>query len=330
MRTHNNAFIGLICFLIATVSFSESERPVSQITIHVRADDGIMVTGIVVGVGTFWKHVPGEGFGRDEHKTVTGKTDANGFVTLSIPSLTGDVGFSPHLPLSGFYWDRGDRIKFTNAVAGKWQPWNPTVELQLKRIGNPIPMYAKKYGERKTVKIPEIGKAIGFDLMQSDWVAPYGSGETADFIFKLDSRVTGDKDFDATLSVAFSNVGDGIQSVYALPFKGSQLRLSRKAPADGYEDNLVRRTHCSPGEQIYRENREDQNYVFRVRTKKDDKGNIVSALYGKIHGEIGWWQNSVIRFTYYLNPTPNDRNLEFDPNKNLFKNLSPLEKVSEP
>jgi len=35
-------------------------------------------------------------------------------------------------------------------------------------------------------------------------------------------------------------------------------------------------------------------------------------------------------FDYYLNPTPNDRNVEFDPKRNLMKNLKPLEEVTEP
>jgi len=59
-----------------------------------------------------------------------------------------------------------------------------------------------------------------------------------------------------------------------------------------------------------------------VRTVLDEKGNILSALYGKIHGDITvsgtLRETSKIIFTYYLNPTPNDRNIEFDPNKNLF------------
>lgn len=40
-------------------------------------------------------------------------------------------------------------------------------------------------------------------------------------------------------------------------------------------------------------------------------GNIISAQYGKIYGDF-------LAFTYYLNPSPNDRNVEFDPDQNLF------------
>ena len=35
-------------------------------------------------------------------------------------------------------------------------------------------------------------------------------------------------------------------------------------------------------------------------------------------------------FTYYLNPAPNDRNVEFDPKQNLFTNLKRTEQVTAP
>jgi hypothetical protein len=38
----------------------------------------------------------------------------------------------------------------------------------------------------------------------------------------------------------------------------------------------------------------------------------------------------ILLFTYYLNPTPNDRNLEFDPKRNLFTNLKDEERVTAP
>ena len=70
----------------------------------------------------------------------------------------------------------------------------------------------------------------------------------------------------------------------------------------------------------------DSEYlVFRVRTVLDDKGNIISARYGKIYGPIEYGdsdsnQGGRVSFTYYLNPMDNDRNLEFDPSRNLLAN----------
>ena len=75
--------------------------------------------------------------------------------------------------------------------------------------------------------------------------------------------------------------------------------------------------------------------MFRIRTVLDDMGNIVSARYGKIYGPIEYGESDTnpggkVRFTYYLNPTPNDRNVEFDPERNLFTDLKSSEEVWKP
>ena len=54
---------------------------------------------------------------------------------------------------------------------------------------------------------------------------------------------------------------------------------------------------------------DDEYLIFRTRIVKDEKGNIVSANYGKIYGGIrtvGFFGASAI----YFNPAANDTNLE--------------------
>jgi hypothetical protein len=74
-------------------------------------------------------------------------------------------------------------------------------------------------------------------------------------------------------------------------------------------------------------------YYFRVRTVVQE-GQIVSALYGKLSQGffIGATNptNTNVRTCYYLNPTPLDRNMEFDLKQNLFKNLKPGEQPRRP
>jgi len=324
-------FVGVcICFCLAA-----SGRPVAQVTFHVVDDAKHSVTGFAIGLGTFLRHIPGDNFGTDENTSVWGVTDTNGWVTLSIPSITGEVTYWPYVSdrtavdkmtiYHGNYGFRHERLRFKEAVSGRWQPWNPTVEVEMKRIVNPIPLYAKIIKLQKSKRIPEFGKPIGFDLMKADWVKPYGNGEESDFIFTINVKLGGMtrekfgyRIHDSSFHVGFSNDGDGIQSVYAEPNKGSVLRLPRLAPEQGYETCLTRKSY-SHKDGFFNEKRDDQNYFFRVRTKKDEEGNIVSALYGKIHGELDWDWMGGVRFTYYLNPTPNDRNLEFDGKNNLLK-----------
>lgn len=342
---------GVVTLLIFGLMLSLTARagdPVAQMTFRVTDDFGNIVTGAPVTASTFLRWIPGPEFGRDEYDTAKGVTDTNGLVVLKLPSKTGNVRYSVlaegtyfdnmnkmKIGDTAYYRDMGGSLRFTNRVAGKWQPWNSTVELEIKKVLNPIPMFAKRYGSNlKNHKVPEYGKAIGFDLMKGDWVSPYGKGETADFIFTLNCKLGGITSdnyqiYDATLAMNFSNDGDGIQAVYFHPLKGSAFRLPRFAPEICYAINWIKSAYNHEGDSFH-ETREDQNYFFRVRTKKDESGKVVSALYGKIHGAIDYSWSRVISFMYYLNPMPNDRNLEFDPRRNLFKNLSSLEEVREP
>jgi hypothetical protein len=108
--------------------------------------------------------------------------------------------------------------------------------------------------------------------------------------------------------------------------------LPRFAPEMGYASNWLSKTfahedgdHC--------DFKEDQNFFYRVRTKKDERGHVVSALYGKIEGPIFYEVRSRganIQMKYYLNPTPNDRNMEYDPKRNLLTDIKPVESPSAP
>jgi hypothetical protein len=137
---------------------------------------------------------------------------------------------------------------------------------------------------------------------------------------------------DVTLTVKGSNEGDGFILVPRTPVGHgpiSGLHLPREAPLEGYQHVVSKRAYNTVENPMSTEVREDANYFFRVRTVKDKDGNIVSALYGKIHGDFEFvpHQEKKVSFIYYLNPEPNNRNLEFDTDKNLFKNLSESEKV---
>ena len=147
---------------------------------------------------------------------------------------------------------------------------------------------------------------------------PYGQGTHRDFVFKLTGKITGRNEYDFTQTLTFSNDGDGIQQYDAHPLYGSRLRLPHEAPLEGYQDKWVQRKASTFDRFLHNDFPENRNYFFRVRTIKDDKGNIESALYGKIYGNIGLSISKSISILYYLNPDSNDRNLESDYKKNLF------------
>ena len=91
------------------------------------------------------------------------------------------------------------------------------------------------------------------------------------------------------------------------------MRSAHEAPADGYQREVSQTETTNP----------NRNFYFRVRTKLDENGNVVSARYGKIYGDLA-------QFTYYFNPTPNSRNIEFDPKQNLLGGLEAFEQVRQP
>jgi hypothetical protein len=186
-------------------------------------------------------------------------------------------------------------------------------------------MYAKSVN----LGMPIFEKPIGFDLMVGDWAAPYGKGMSADIIFTghFDKSAAGESDY--SLTVGFPNPGDGIQEFDAPAFVQeaghgmSGLKSPHEAPTDGYQPEWVQTDNRASGKPAKTNQDLHHNYSFRIHTVMDSNGNIVSAHYGKIYGDF-------MQFRYYLNPTPNDRNIEFDPKQNLLGGLQSFEQVSAP
>jgi len=335
----------LTCFLI--IFFTNSATfalPIAKITIKVVDEQGNPIENAKAGIAL---ESPKSNSWGTNIKLLSGLTDTDG--------LFSDEGeTSPYVGLSAFkegYYGVGSSFnKFTDTTGilgfRKYQPWNPTVELVLKKVINPIPMYAIRMSgmrDGEYPEIPETGRFIGYDLTVNDWVVPYGLGTHKDFLFKVDIvRANTYRDYDVTLTLSFPNEGDGLIKYTPDVSKGkSSLRMPHNAPIAGYSSEFVRHHERTPnirtpirtnGNPAY-----DINYFFRIRTELDKDGNVTGGLYGKIYGEIdlgnfAWLHNSkpFISFNYYLNPTNNDTNIEFNPEKNIFKGIPDRLKVGEP
>ena len=256
-------------------------------------------------------------FSKSQPESIDGLTDTNGILKASHSAYSGILGFTAEK--TGYYTTREPsyELGFTYDYA----KWNPTRTIILKRISKPIPMYAK----RIEAGPPGGGAPVGYDLMIGDWVGPHGKGINNDVVFKREYIKRSFQDYDYKLMVSFPKAKDGIQE-FPVSYKnmeGSGLRSPHEALTNGYQSQIVRLNISHPGQKLIFDYDENRVYLFRVRTTIDDRGNIVNACYGKIYGDF-------MQFSYYLNPTPNDRNVEFDPQQNLMKNLGPLEGVMEP
>lgn len=315
-------FLTLLFLLIAALfqmqaAFETHAMSVGKITFKAVDESGLPVEGTEVAVGFFVGGVK-------KVKAVHGFTDASGHFTA-----TSEVQYrvSVSLKKQDYYKSRMD-YTFKRPINGKYQPWNPTIEIEMRRIEKPVPMYARNT-RRSSLEIPVAGKKIGFDLIEYDWVSPYGKGKITDLEFQSDKIFINQRDFDAKVTITFPSKFDGIQLVNKNIQYGSEFKLPRYAPEVGYQPELIKTKTRKPKDAIKDNYEEDNNYIFRIRSEEED-GKLVKAMYGKIQGDF---ELAVIRsktakvfFKYYLNPDYT-RNLEYDSKQNLFGNLPRREQV---
>ena len=325
------SFLCVCAIALAAVGSVLSPYHVGRVSVRVVDEQGMPVANAAVGI-EFSKNIPaGEGWGTRPF-SITGQTDTNGMCSAE---AEGNPSVYCAARKEGYYPTMGMDFMFTNVVGDRWEPWNPILALVLRNVGNPVPMYAK----RVETLIPKSGEAYGFDLVAADWVHPAGKGEVSDLVVRVDGYWSNRVDNAATMTLNFANPLDGIQRMASNEFRGSAFTSPREAPEGGYQTTRTWRKirQDTPGHRAdvnVNDYSERMSYVFRVRTVTNEHGAVVSARYGKVRGDVKFGgaspEGSSFRFTYYLNPTPNDRNVEFDPARNLLKNLSSHEQVRDP
>jgi hypothetical protein len=285
--------------------------PTAKITAKVVNEQGNPISGANVSI-SFMKAKEKE-WGMTTYDK-DGKSDNEGLYTTS---GEGTQSVSIFITKDGYY-PSGDGVKLTSrSFLNRWEPWNPTIEVVLKKKRNPVPMYDN---HRTSYKVPKLDTPVGFDLEKEDWVTPYGNGLTADFLITFNAEIRAYTDYDCGFSLKFSNPHDGIQEYFFDAKDQSYFKWPFEAPTSGYLSEISKQKNMLLKTTGYKsDEKNNANYIFRVRTKVDKNGNIVDARYGKISGEFGFVPSGEITFRYFLNPD-GTRNLEEDPDRNLFKN----------
>jgi len=292
-----------------------------EIIFHVEDENGDPVKGATVE-GYFWSPYTHDAVG-DEFNL---RTDEEGNCLVRGKGYSSIAGV---VQADGYY-----RTEFNISLgdknvareAGYWSLQETAVIL--KGIRNPISMYAK----RVVVDIPEQNTPIGFDMEKGDWVMPYGKGSVSDFNVSY-----------ATQQEAVHQYAKEMVFSVPTPYGGfvvkkldefSTFVSDYDAPTDGYVIEYSFEQKRSPEQiQVHKANRDNEYFAVRTRVVTNDVGEIISANYSKIYGPIQYalWRNQkYLEFIYYFNPTPNDRNLEFDPQQNLFGKLPSGEAVYKP
>lgn len=306
-----------VTFTIFAIVLLFSACSVHKVTIKVVGEDGLPIEDAKVGMGfernTGWST---DSSGRQGITGADGLFSATGSGNGHITYGARKEGYYPS------YYDYDFK---------KGDPWNKELTVLLRKIINPVPMYARNAGMEEELIFPLLNKNIGFDLIKCDWVAPYGKGETADFVFNLKKNYLGRRDFSYSLTLKFAGKDDGIINVRENLYNGSVFKFPRIAPLSSYSNEIVF-SHSFKNGQIIKSYNQEDSFIFKVRSDKfGNKGG--SAMYGKIREPITVsgikGDRPHLVFMYYLNPD-GTRNLEFDTGKNLFKSLKMLEEVKYP
>ncbi|NLB69944.1 MAG: carboxypeptidase regulatory-like domain-containing protein [Lentisphaerae bacterium] len=286
----------------------------AKVTIEIKDEINQPVTN--ASVQAFFRMTSGPNVG----KSIKGTSDNNG--QFIAEGVTTDIVFIK-IEKDGYYTTRAQYIAQSDdpgrLIKGRWLPWNPTIPVVLREVRNPIPMYVKRFEG----KFPN-GATVGFDCEKGDFVEPRGEGETTDFTV----RVTVDgipykhtsgtlniesPDPDGGFSVLNTHADSDFKSEYASPESGYVTNMTATSSYDATK-GVAGTGLYGGGECLY----------FKSRIKRDSDGNVISSNYGKICEEFVFSRHDdgmkdvYVRFLYYFNPTPNDRNLEFDGKNNLF------------
>ncbi len=310
-------FLKVWVFATLMTHHTLAQLPEAKITLKVVDEEGKPLTDANVGV--LFPHYT---FTQSSQVYHDGTPDKDGFFVASDKA---DRRVLYGANKEGCYKFSGS-YQFQSVTEERLQPWNPTVKVVLRKIVNPVPLLVNK----TRTSIPLEAWPVGFNLLAGDWVAPYGNGQVADFLFRAERNILSPHAYSGILQLVFANADDGICMVPVSPDRigeGSELKMPRLAPEFGYEAQHTWTTEWksgqSPNQIADDSNQLDHCYFFRVRSVRDGQGKIVSALYGKVQPDFIFLLGALaprpgLEFAYYVNKTPNDRNLEFDRRHNLF------------
>lgn len=286
----------------------------TKIAVCVADDHGIPVSNATVSA------VLNPSWNARKYTTISEETETNGIAELEgttiFPYIGGVVnkngyyqsGYKLRFGETSLHDNGGESSKayYASKVKdGRWLPWNPTILVVLKKVRNPVRMILSY----EHVRIPRMDEPLGFDLEKHDWVAPDGTGQRADMIvrFELISESSPFRklavEFPGDMNGAYVCKKDGY-SILKSDYH-AMTNMAYEARIDNGEGKRGP-AHILLGGDDY--------LVFRIRSKVDEDGNLISALYGKIYGPFDYFvaSKSSMRLITFLNPVENDTNLEFD------------------
>lgn len=320
--------LACVC-IIALMTFASWGDTVKFGVLALDSQTDLPVPGVVVKAG--FEEDRGV-WARDRYKCTFKQyiTDNNGCTQIQGSSNNGEAGATV-VSADGYYTPaHSDIPRFRKKnFFGVWQPDDLVVTVKLQRVERPIPLWVKRCVLDVDKDISDVNEGrFAYDLIMGEWLPPFGNGSVADIEFaRLPHEDLGEGDNDGikgasfrdAMSVTFPGTDNGLLE---LSHDSMQVLRIRVAPESGYRPNYLRyegRNGKLKWDTNYDRNR---SFCFRIRTRRDEKGNVVEGYYGKVYGDFEMFKGYNFkvcgaRFLYYLNPTSLDRNLEWDMKNNL-------------
>jgi len=336
-------FLLILCCVLNSWIFAD----IAKFSVVVLSDDNLIpIEGVQIHAN-FWENNGWKAWTQAPHVDTDRQiTDKNGFCGLKGKTNCGNVCCLVSVPPKGFYTGDSWGTNFIKKnIFGIWQPDNLVVTLRLQRVEHPIPLFVKQLFCRGSDSVSsnyfDIGKGkMQFDMVKGSFLPPIGKGEHADIIFtRLEREDLGigttfrgsitAPAYKDSMSIRFTGEDNGLVEVPSKKTAGIKIRT---APEVGYTPDYLVTKGRDKNVKYFSSSNPDRNFAFRIRTKKDKNGKIISAYYGKIYGDIeikklGFSLKVFVAapsFMYYLNPKSLDRNLEWDMKTNLCPNPGSL------
>ena len=281
-----------------------------NVNVHVVDEYNVPVSNALVQVYTYESNV--DRF-RDspKYRILNRHTDPLGnarFCYTSVSSYIRCVASA-----DGYYTEEDGKQRFTSSDSDYSKvilsEHCKSYAFMLRRKKKPTPLcYAKSSFLRK---LPKESGEFGFDLLMNDWIVPYGDGKVADFYVQREAAPSNDQ-ITVNSSIIFKGKGNGAY-IRKKVKTTSDFKTDYEADTNGiYLTRLPLRHYPAPGNPAYTFSsivKEDEYIVMRTRVERNAKGEIIKAYYSTMLGPVYIGKN-FDWLIYYINPTPNDPNLE--------------------
>lgn len=194
---------------------------------------------------------------------------------------------------------------------GRWQPYGAVRTVVLRKMRNPVCLCKPVDMRARSRRIPAFDQWLDMDCEVFDWLPPHGKGRVSDMQVKFAKDVRA-RHFDYRYEMTVSFTNNPHAGVYVVPkdptsdLKGPYAAGTNVAYSSSYvyayERNKDREIRTTPTS--------DSCFVFRTRTRADEKGRLLSAHYGYVMGAWCMGDKEMAIGSARFNPTPNDTNLE--------------------